>query len=545
MKCKRMLAILLTAGMIFSAGASEPIAAKTTQPAKALDANRFNAPGTFPILKEKTTMKIAIPQNSNVKDYATNAYTLELEKRSNIKLEFEVFPSSDAKQKFSLMVSANQKLPDIVAIGMSQPDLFTYGTAGVFLKLNDYYEKSSHYIKQYMEKGDNEKYLKYIKSADGNIYSVPKIQEQLGNQWSYRMWINETWLNKLNLKMPKTTDDYFNVLKAFKEKDPNDNGKNDELPLISSANRSPVSFLMNAFIYSNSDNDYLLDNNGTLEAAFVKPEWKQGVEYIAKLVKNGLLDPATFTQNDNQLRQIMENPEAQVIGSYSSISILYTADSERKKDIKPLFPLTGPQGANYATKTNSDLPVFYFSITKDCKDPEAAFKLADLMWSLDMSMWSRYGVPDVDWKKPAAGVKGLYTDSLGFPATVETIKYIWGSVQNSHWNDSNVARRVNEDNGMVWSGNPYDEPYLISLALPGYVNKAPKNIVRGIILNNNETMDINETANAIRSYVRETTTAFILENRSLDTWSSYINELEKMGLKRFLSVYQKAYDRTK
>lgn len=46
------------------------------------------------------------------------------------------------------------------------------------------------------------------------------------------MWIYKPWLEKLNLSEPKTLDEFYNVLKAFKEKDPNGNGLADEIPFI-------------------------------------------------------------------------------------------------------------------------------------------------------------------------------------------------------------------------------------------------------------------------------------------------------------------------
>ena len=56
--------------------------------------------------------------------------------------------------------------------------------------------------------------------------------------------------------MPTTTEEFYEVLKAFKTQDPNGNGKADEIPLIGSKdgwNQRPQDFLMNAFVYANND----------------------------------------------------------------------------------------------------------------------------------------------------------------------------------------------------------------------------------------------------------------------------------------------------
>ena len=48
---------------------------------------------------------------------------------------------------------------------------------------------------------------------------------------SQKLWIYQPWLDALGLEMPTTTDEFEQVLLAFKEQDPNGNGQADEIPL--------------------------------------------------------------------------------------------------------------------------------------------------------------------------------------------------------------------------------------------------------------------------------------------------------------------------
>ncbi len=66
-------------------------------------------------------------------------------------------------------------------------------------------------------------------SADGNIYSMTQYEPQAWNMTPYRLYINQTWLDKLGLNVPTTTDEYKEVLKAFATQDPNGNGQADEI----------------------------------------------------------------------------------------------------------------------------------------------------------------------------------------------------------------------------------------------------------------------------------------------------------------------------
>lgn len=90
-----------------------------------------------------------------------------------------------------------------------------------------------------------------ITAPDGNIYALPQINECYHCDNALKLWINKAWLDKLGLQLPTTTEEFYQVMKAFKEQDPNGNGKNDELPLTGSDEMwagNVSAFLMNAFI---------------------------------------------------------------------------------------------------------------------------------------------------------------------------------------------------------------------------------------------------------------------------------------------------------
>lgn len=135
-----------------------------------------------------------------------------------------------------------------------------------------------------------------LKGEDGKIYAVfSKFQ---GGTLPI---IRKDWLTKLNLQEPKTLDDYYNVLKAFKEQDPDGNGKNDTYGLSISG-------------------DHLYDIQGFMSAAGLKYKYvmKDGkrtipyasdaaipmYEWFAKLSKEGILDPNFVTNDTATMRNL-------------------------------------------------------------------------------------------------------------------------------------------------------------------------------------------------------------------------------------------------
>lgn len=532
-----LLAVLISCG----GKAAEEVSSGVVE----FEPDRFNLEGTFPIIKEKVTLTMGVIQDTNIENWDTNLYTKKLEEDLNVDLEFVTFPppSTSAKEKLAILISSGSELPDMISMALTDIETYTYGSQGYFIDLEPYMENSSTYLKANM---DLDKHIKYIRSADGKIYGMPRVIESLPNDWSYRHWINQTWLDELGLEMPKTTDDYYEVLKAFKEQDPNKNGLADEIPLVGSTNGWNASVwktLMNAFIYSNADNGYLLSDDGTLSVGYNQDGWKDGLEYMNKLYSEGLFSPLTFTQDNNQLKTLLENQDAQIVGSLAIGSMsVYQKQSVRKQDMTHIPPLEGPEGLAYATLTTSSLPSLYGFITSTCEDPEAAFKVFDYMYDYGMAMHGRFGVENVDWKLPEEGI-GLY-ESIGYEPILEPINSLWGTQQNVHWNETHVTYRPYEiAAGQLWDEDPYNFGYLLAQSIPDYMGKADDELVLRILYLPEEVDEIADILSTLTTYRDEMTVAFITGNKPLSDWDDYVEELNKIGLEKYLEVTQGAFDR--
>ena len=538
-----------------TSGSGEPKKANQTKEnapsnKKSSSGDILNELGMEPIVKEPYTLTIGLPQNTNVEDYDTNHYTQLLEKKSGMDIKFEMLPAKDAKQKLAVMVSGGSALPDIISMALSDSEVYSYGSQGYFIPLNDYYENNSFYFQQIVEENGLDTMLNDIISADGNIYTVPLYNPEYGNEWDHRAWINKTWLKALDLDMPETTEDFYQVLKAFKEKDPNGNNKADEIPYmghINGWNSQPQDFFMNAFIYYNTSYNYILADNGKIDIAANKDEWKQGLQYLNKLYKEGLISPLTFTQDRPQFQQAIENPDAQIIGSITTGSMsIYQTDSKRKEDMTALPPLTGPNGVCWSTKRYQG-PSSRGYVTKDAKNPEIAFRLLDLMCDKELSINSRFGEKDKDWKFATDADKGtgLY-ENMDIPATIKVINNHWGQPQNAEWaEDTQPAIRPYQYGigGMTWDGNEYDSQYMTAQAVPSYIDKAPEEVVLKVPFTTEENDRTSEILTSLKTYIDESTQRFIVGDMPFSEWDNYVSELDNIGLEEYLKVVQKAYDR--
>ncbi len=502
----------------------------------------MTAASQFPIVKNKVTLTALVAQNPNIEDYATNDMTKYMEEKTNIHIEFEELPHKESLTKLNLMIASNAKLPDMfVGQYLSNDAQALYGMEGVLIPLDSYIEEYGVEIKLIAQRVEG--IMDNMRAPDGKIYSLPIINEGFNTIYSQRMWIYKPFLDKLNLSVPKTTDELYDVLKAFKTKDPNGNEKADEIPLSSSTNgwRAGFGALMCSFIYDDGV-DRFINNQGKLSISFDKPEWREGLRYLNKLCKEGLLDPASFTQDMLQLKQLGENKDAPLLGVVQSGTVVDFQDAagDRILNFIPLPPLKGPSDVQLSAKyLNRRLGGFV--ISKYCMEPEIAYRWGDQFYGDDISVISRYGTENIHWR---AAVPGQTTNS-GEPAYVEVIENIWGMPQNSHWFNRhhfgpNPARNTvsNATSKVLTPEN------LVSEAAKLYEPFAPKELAPPIIvMRSEENKEYADLKIIINSYVNESIARFITGDRNIETeWDSYLKELDNMGLKRYIELTQKAYD---
>lgn len=125
---------------------------------------------------------------------------------------------------------ASGDLPEIIiGCNIRLDQLQILANQGLLLPLDDYIEKygvdSDQVYTAYPQIKD------LITMLDGKIYGLPHVNDCYHCSMAQKMWVYQPWLDKLGLEVPTTTEEFYQMLKAFKEQDPNGNGEADEIPL--------------------------------------------------------------------------------------------------------------------------------------------------------------------------------------------------------------------------------------------------------------------------------------------------------------------------
>jgi ABC-type glycerol-3-phosphate transport system substrate-binding protein len=120
------------------------------------------------------------------------------------------------------------------------------------------------------------------------------------------MWINKVWLDKIGKDIPKTTDEFYEVLKAFRDNDMDGDGDTtDEIPFgFCAANNYNIINLANSFgiVGTGYGNDtyYWEMHDGKVEATADTAEYRQYLEFAHKLASEGLLSLEGYTDTYEQ-----------------------------------------------------------------------------------------------------------------------------------------------------------------------------------------------------------------------------------------------------
>ncbi len=514
---------------------------------------------------EKETLVVGLQGNTNITDFKDNYLTKLLEEELNCNLEIYEFAAtgSDLETQVSLMASGGSgDVPDVILYkGFTPETVLNYGTNGFFIPLNDYYERTDTNYAQLPEE-DKEVIEKAMTLADGNMYALPNYSESPWNDTSNRLFINTAWLDKLGLEIPTTTDELYEVLKAFVNNDPNGNGVKDEIGLYGFTEggygQDIVDTIMNAFVFYNggSQNGGLaLDETGeTVVAPFTSEEWREGLRYFKKLYDEGLMPSSVFTDDDTQFKATL-NSETNIVGMVSAGSKSNWTDCDNNPNFLELTmiePMTGPDGLCYSPYAEYS-PEFNLFVTSSCENVDLALELGDWFMTIEHSRYGRYGEKGVDWTddpEVCAEYSNAYVEA-GYAEEVTGVYQtnIWSEPNNKFWQNINPYYSPLEGEMSMANGlTPFDENAKSSM-LEAYnleynYDKHPEHILPLLHYTAEESAQCAQSMADIKSLVEQAKAEFITGTRDIESgWDAYLNELEQCGLSDWMAIAQTAFER--
>jgi len=500
-----------------------------------------------PITSEKVTFKIVVKQDVTIGDWKTNAFTKWLEQKTNIHIEWNQVGGTDddVMTKVNAMIAAGD-IPDaFMGIEFTRSQLYLYGQQGLFTDVNQFIDGYALNLQQAMK--DYPDARKLVQAPDKKIYSFPSINDCYHCRASNgRTFLNTDWIKQVGLDVPKTTDEFREVLRAFKKADLGGNGRT--IPFCGYKDAPFDTYFMNSFLYNPGD-PWLVVNDGKVDVNFNKDEWREGLKYIHGLYAEGLINKDVFTADQDQMDRYGNAPGKPIIGGARSyywggfLDIDQKDPEARWRKYLAVPPVKGPNNVQYAAWNylGVGVEVAKLVITKKCAKPELLVQWADAQMELE-AILRGYGGPKFAWaKKGELGINGKQA-VYGFSAT-------WNTEKNISWSQDNAMYR-SQDFRLAERVNPKDltfESPLYQQTVDNYFPyKQPQEMqFPPVTLDQDQAAQEAELKTNLTSEVNLSFSKFVtgqLDPNDDAAWNDYKDRVEKIGVKPYLELEQAAYE---
>lgn len=461
----------------------------------------------------------------------------ELTKRTNVTIDPVVVPGSDYNQKRGVLIGAGDA-PFIIP-KTYHPDENAFIASGAILPVSDYIDLMPNF-KDKMTRNKLEPELNQFRAADGKFYLLPGLHEK---PWQdYTLAMRTDILEQLNLPMPKTWDEVYTTLKAMKAAYP------DSYPLSDRFSKpTPGGNLINLVATAYGTRGGWGYQHATYDAATKKlvytgamPQYKQMLEFLNKLVAEGLLDPESFTQSDDAARQKLANGKSFAISTNAQTLVNeYRVDLAKTnpaaKISKILLPI-GPTGeVNPASRLESGIMIS--KKARDSKNFVAMMQFIDWLWYSDAGQeFGKWGVEGVTYVKDASGKFKLHPDvnAVGLnPSGTKHLQKDFGFL-----NGVFVYAGKPEIVGAFFSEEEQEFQKVMNARKPIPVDPP-------FPLNDEEREMATLWETPLKDFVFQQSLRFILGQRPFTEWDAYVKELEGKNMNQYLEMVNKAADRYK
>ncbi len=353
----------------------------------------------------KTKLTALFVSHSATKDVEEMKWLQEIEEECNVEVEWEQVRADWETVKSTRFASGD--IPDLLFNATTNSDYTKY--TGLFQDLTDLIEENAPNIQEMFTNVPDTKTL--ATSGDGKIYSIPKMQT-VWPKTNTVLFINKTWLDNLGLEMPTTFSEFEEVMKAFKEKDPNGNGQADEIPLDYNAYGGNNAWFNSAYsllklfpsmgiqLTDTITDGYFVEDK-TVKCFAIDDRYKQFIKTMNRWYEEGLINPNAITNDYSAYQSLSrgnENGEA-VVGACFAWEETDKFGNELATQYEPVPPLVyddGVEAGTYETYWNYDFDQLNMqtdrvAMNANCENKEAAMKFIDAFYDKTTSVEVLFG----------------------------------------------------------------------------------------------------------------------------------------------------------
>ncbi|MGN0752931.1 MAG: hypothetical protein ACI4ME_00605 [Aristaeellaceae bacterium] len=483
---------------------------------------------------------------------------LKIQDMAGVKVDWTVVCGSgnEIQAQYLAMLSSGN-YPDIIQ--WQHNNSYTGGVAQLYadeiiIRLNEVIDQYMPNYKKLLE--DNPQVAKTLMDDEGNYLYFTVINplnsdlEKVAVTW-WGLMMRQDWLDNVGMEAPTTIDEWYEVLTAFKEGDPNGNGELDEIPF--DAGSAGHLLFMPAFGIQNGW--YVDPETGKVGYGQYSEKYKAYLETMAKWYAEGLIQNI-YTDDAGTLAPSSDpNIYADLAGSWKGLSNYWEQRLPQVLEKNPNADFVAVQWPQYVFGNGEFYADRYgmgygdrvsTCISVDCKNIEAAARLIDTMYTEEGTNCTTWGTLEGDPINPEwTQGHGTYTvDENGVKHETE-----WANQMTQNFYDGAFANKYRYAMSHVsfprWGAADYlaatrEQRYVDSAVMWAQASNALE-YPAAITLSTDAQKAVAEIDN-MGTYISEMTCKFITGAEPLTKFDTYMDTLQKMGIENLIALYQEAYD---
>lgn len=484
----------------------------------------FNESG-FPIVNDTITLEMMGKSSPVQPEWSTMGFFQEMEAKTNIKYTFRTASADDYTQKKQLAF-ASLDLPDLFYGGeLTLAEEADYGSQGLLVPLEGLIDKYAPNFKKLIEEDPSIKAS--ITTPDGHIYALPAIDKNMTSKTPI-MWMNQPWMEQLGMDAPETMDDFYELLKAFKEKDPGNVGE--VIPITANSPADLRLGLLPNFGIVQDDGIY--EEDGTVKFAWVQDEYKAYLKFMHRLYAEQLLDNQMFSHTWEQF--VAKGPQVGILSTWPIVQLGFSDINEALK-YPVLPPMTSETNGEKLVQGMHEIKRGRAAITKENEHPEATMRWLDqAAYSEEGTILSRLGIEGKTYEWNDQGQWVLLSQD-GLSTTETNAKHAPGVGTNVPMNLTAEFFEKEGGNPVILEIYKWVQAELIPHA------RIPFPLV---YYTEGEQESVRKLQPDIDAYFEQMEAKFITGAESIDdTWEEYVKTLEELGINDLVAANQTAYDR--
>ncbi len=594
--CLRILTAMLAATCLFSAcsNGADTQSSSSSLPESSNTSNDTSGgqetaePVTIRIM-DKHRLETYYNYNDREDFPAFDLYEKELEKRGII-LEKELVANEQYGTVVQTRMAAASDLPDL--INLTPLDDVTALNLGINGQILDWLKPMEKYsrpdplapeningdpslsLKQRLEK-ITPFAISLCTAPDGNMYWMPNARYRAPVKLADGTMVEDLdvvgacirydWLQKVNMEMPTTVEEFLEALRAFQKNDVNGNGQKDEMYSIDCYSYSFFSGIAQWF--GLTPGVVGIDpNNDRVTSAWYQDGVKDYFKLLKQMVDEGLMDVGLVGATEEMFNQAIA--ENRIAGLRTYANLTWFADlikDDPDAEYATIAPIQAVEGiAPFMLCDSNKLVYDKYAMTKACTEEvqEAIIHYYDFATGTDVAkLLSNNGVEGVDYefvddeRNPGRKVvKSLLTGTTqeNYEAHVGGISFFLHGVPWMSGEDPDVLAKLNtgtvQDTLDGWEGSEKGKR--------GFIRKIEQMVHRPYVISpfssstyaipTQEEQEVLTTyLTALNSYSDELGMNLILGNESLDNWDSFMQKFRDLGLDEVIKVNDARYQRYK